>query len=98
MPSRSGRRKNSASGTTTGESQIQVDGVHLGELKVNAIEYILFIALGVHDGKLGRIEETAAVQAVGRDEISPFLASAREVKPCIGGAETTVGSADGAMG
>ena len=71
-----------------------MDGVRVGELKVQAIEYVLFVAFGVHDGKLRWIEEPSAVQAVGRDEIPPFLPSVTEVKPCVGRAETAVGSGD----
>src|SRR4029077_8715327 len=58
-----------------GESQIQVDGVGLGDLKVHAIECALFIALGMHHGELGRIKEPAAVQPVDRDKVPPLLTS-----------------------
>ena len=71
-----------------------MDGVRVGELKVQAIKYVLFVAFGVHDGKLRRIEESSTVQAVGRDEIPPFLAPVTKVKPCVGCAETPVGSGD----
>src|SRR5438270_479629 len=45
----------------TCESQVQVDGVRLRELEVQAIENILFVALGMHDGKLRGIEKAAAI-------------------------------------
>ena len=76
----------------TGESQIHVDGVRVGELKVQAIEYVLFVTFGVYNSKLRWIEKPSAVQAVGRDEITPFLPSITEVKPCVGRAETAVRS------
>ena len=53
------------------------------------------IALVVHDGEFRRIEKAAAVQPVGRDEVSPLLASVAEVRiPTSGGAETAVGGRD----
>src|SRR5439155_4196448 len=64
---------------------------------VHAIEYILFIAFGVYDCKLGWIEEPATVQSVGREEVSPLLASVAEVKASIGRAETSVRSTYRAM-
>jgi hypothetical protein len=67
----------------TGDSQVQVNGVGIGELEVQTIENILLISLGMDDGKLRRIEETAAVQYVGRDKVTPFLASVTEIKASL---------------
>ena len=46
-----------------------------GELVVHAIEEVFFIALVVHHHEFRRIEEAAAVQTVGGNEIPPVLAS-----------------------
>jgi hypothetical protein len=68
----------------TGESQIQVDRIRIRELKVDPIKYVLFITLGMHNGKLGRIEEPAAVQPIRRDKVSPLLASVTKIKAQVG--------------
>ena len=74
-----------------------MDRIRIGELKVDPIKDILFIPLGMHNRKLWRIEEPAAVQPISRDKVSPLLASVTKVKPHIGRAETSVGSCDRAM-
>ena len=56
-----------------------MNGVAGGDLIIHAVENILFVALVVNDGKLRRIEEAAAVQSIGRNEVSPVLASVAEV-------------------
>src|SRR5258708_34746037 len=38
-----------------GKVAVQMDRIGIPELKVNAIEYVLFIALGMHDLELWRI-------------------------------------------
>src|SRR5882724_1694043 len=48
-------------------------------------------------GELGRVEKSAAVQAVGRNEVSPLLPAVAEVDPEIGGAKTSIGSRDAAL-
>ena len=55
-----------------GESQVQVKGIYIRELKVQAVENVFFVALVVHHDELRRIEEPAAVQAADRDEVSPL--------------------------
>ncbi len=62
-----------------GESEIQVNGVRRGDLKVDAIEQVLFIAFVMEDGELRRIEKAAAIQSVRGDEVAPLLASVAEV-------------------
>ena len=55
-----------------------MNGVRVGKLKVHAVEHILFVALVVDYGEFRRIEKSAAVQPVGRNEVSPLLASIAE--------------------
>jgi len=52
-----------------------VDGVDTGELTVDAIEDVNFVALVVEDDELGRIKEAASVETVNLNKISPVLAA-----------------------
>ena len=54
-----------------------MDGIGLREAVIDAIEKVLLIALVVEDGELGRIEETAGVEAVSFKEIAPVFARRR---------------------
>src|SRR5205814_8619162 len=61
------------------------------------VEYVLFVSLGVYDAELRRIQKAPAIQAIGRDEIAPFLATVPQVEAGTGGAETAVRSGDGTV-
>src|SRR6266853_5945732 len=67
-----------------GESQIQVERVGLRELKVQAIEYVFFVSLGMHHGRLWRIKKAAAIQPVKGDEIPPFVIPVSQIKSSDG--------------
>src|ERR1700746_166259 len=73
-------------------SQIQVDGIAGRDLVVHAVEQVFLISLGVYHGELGWIEETTAIECVGRNEIAPLVAAVGEVDADIGGPERTVRS------
>ena len=78
-------------------AQIQVNGVRVVQLKVQTVEYVLFVSLSVYDAELRRIQKAPAIQAIGRDEIAPFLATVPQVEAGTGGAETAVRSGDGTV-
>src|ERR1700692_1326382 len=59
----------------TCEAQVQVNGVRSGELIVNAVKYVFFVAPGVHHDEFRRVQKPATVQAIGRDKISPLSAA-----------------------
>src|SRR4029077_6083373 len=44
-----------------GQSQVQMERIGLGELKIHAVKNIFFISLGMHHRKLWRIKKAAAV-------------------------------------
>src|SRR5260221_8059673 len=56
-----------------GKVAVQMDRIGIPELKVNAIEYVLFIALGMHDLELRRIKKSSGIQAADRDKIAKLL-------------------------
>ncbi len=50
-----------------------MDGIGFSELKVNAIEYVLFVAFGMDDLELGRVKKPSGVQATDGNEVAEFL-------------------------
>src|SRR4029077_17427462 len=79
------------------ESQVQVDGVSIGKLKVKAIKDVLFITLGVYHSKLRRIEKPPTVQAIGRDKIPPLLATIAEIETRTGSPKAAIGGSNLSM-
>ena len=73
-------------------SQIQVDGIAGRDLVVDPVEQVFLVSLGVYHGELGWIQETTAIERVGRNEIAPLVAAVGEVDADIGGPERTVRS------
>src|SRR6185312_4738755 len=82
----------------TGETQVDVHGIHFRELKVHPVEDVLFISLVMKHGKFRWIEKAAAVQSAGGNEVSPILAAIAQVDTHIGGAKAAIGSCDAALG
>src|SRR5580704_7734025 len=78
----------------TREAQIHVNRVRLRELEVKPIEDIFLVPLVMHHRELWWIEEPAAVQSVGGDEVSPVLPAVSEIESEIGAAERAVGACD----
>src|SRR5580698_6526103 len=78
--------------------EVQVHGVDAGEVVVDAVEEVLFVALVMEDDELGRIEEAAGVEAVELEEVAPVLSAVAQVNGSAGGAEGPVGAGDGAGG
>ena len=71
--------------------------IEIRDLQVHTIENILFVAAVVDRRELRRIEETAAVQPIGRDEIPPFLPTIRQVETCIDSAKASVRGRQGSV-
>ena len=80
------------------KSCIQVDRIHFVQLKVEAIKYVFFIALGVNDCKLRRIEKASAVQPIHGDKIPPLRATIPEVDSSCGSAKTAIGGSNITVG
>ena len=57
-----------------------MDSVGVGKLIINAVEYIFQVALGMYHGKFRRVEKTAGIQSVYRDEVSPLRAAISKVE------------------
>ena len=64
--------------------EVEVKRIDFRELIVDAVEEIFFVAPVVHDDKLGRIKEPAAVQAAHRDKVSPLRSSVSEIGRHVG--------------
>src|SRR6266403_5400171 len=58
-------------------------GVCTGKLQVHAVEDVLLVTFRMDDLKLRRIEETARIQAIRRDEIAPLQASKGHIEATI---------------
>ena len=71
---------------------IQMNGIGTSKLQVHAVEYVLLVTLGVDDLEFRRIEKTARIQAIRRNEIAPLRASERHIEAPIIRSETPVRS------
>jgi uncharacterized RDD family membrane protein YckC len=54
-------------------------------LKVNGLRHphVLFIAFGMHDAELRRVEITPAVQSIRRYGVPPLIAAVREIETIL---------------
>src|ERR1700745_248042 len=75
-----------------------MDRVRFRDLIVDAVEYVLFIALVMDEGECGRIKNPATVQAIYRNEVSPILSSVSKIEPSIYGPKTPIGRGDRTVG
>ena len=80
------------------EAEVQVDGVLLGELQVDAVEHILLIAVIVHYLVLRPIQKSASVHSVHGNEVTPRPAAVSQVKPSVRRAEAAVAGRHVPMG
>ena len=71
-----------------GVKQIKVNGISGVELVIYAVEDVFFVALVVYYRVLRTVKESAAIQTVGGNEVSPLFTAVREIEAGIGGAET----------
>src|SRR5579864_7621860 len=56
-------------------AEVEVNGIGCCELVVDSVEHVFLVAFVVHHGELRWIEESAAIQCVRGDEISPVLSA-----------------------
>ncbi len=80
------------------KTQVEIDGVFLRKLEVEAVEHVLFVAVIVEDLVFGSIEEAARVQAAGGDEVSPLVLPVGQIETTAGAAKRAVGSGYIAVG
>src|SRR6185312_9142852 len=81
-----------------GSEQVEVNGILLVRLKVQAIEEGLVIPNIMHGRKFRRIEIAARACGVGGNEVAPFLSAIAESKVFGRGAERTVSKIETAEG
>ncbi len=60
--------------------KVPMDRIGRGKAVIDAVKEILFVALVVEDGELGRIEKSARIKAVGLDEVAPAFAAVGEIE------------------
>src|SRR5207302_10777599 len=59
---------------------VQMNGIGTTKLQIHAVEYVLLVALGMHDLEFRWIEEPAGIQAIRRKEIAPLGAPKRHIE------------------
>ena len=67
--------------------QVEVHGIGWRKAIVDAVEYVLFVALIVENGELGRIEKAAGIEAIALDEVAPIFAAVGEIEAAGRGAK-----------
>ena len=82
----------------TGVAKVKADRVGAGDLIVDAVEEVFFVALVVDGLVLGRVEETAGVHSVDGDEVAGLLGAVGEVEAKGGSAKGSIGAVDVAVG
>ncbi len=71
-----------------------MNGISLGELIVDPVKDILLVPFGVEDDEFGRIQESAGIQPVGFEEVSPVFAAIAKVDASGRGAKCSIGGSD----
>src|ERR1700688_5223112 len=79
-------------------AEVQVDSIGLRELVVYPVEGVLCVAFGVHYAEFWRIQESASIQTIYRDEISPLLVTVSQAKGSRRGAEEAKGAENAPAG